>query len=142
MPHLPCVLLVDDDDTTNYLNRLLLDRLGVADCILVATNGRQALDLLREHCLGAAVPTCPSLILLDLNMPVMNGFEFLEAYAELFPARPGISIVLVLSTSLNPNDTERLRGLPAAAGSIVKPLSRAKVAQLLHEHFGHPLPEA
>ncbi|SMB81456.1 response regulator receiver protein [Hymenobacter roseosalivarius DSM 11622] len=139
MPQLPCVLLVDDDETTNYLNRLLLERLGVAARILVAPNGRQALDLLPEHCPEPGAPTCPVLILLDINMPVMNGFEFLEAYAQLPPARRGASVVLMLTTSLNPRDAERLRTLPVA-GTIAKPLSKAKVAQLLHEHFGHPLP--
>lgn len=141
MPQLSCVLLVDDNDTTNYLNRLLLERLGTAAHILVAPNGRQALDLLPEHCPEPTAPTCPVLILLDLNMPVMDGFEFLEAYAQLPQTRRDASVVLVLTTSLNPRDAERLRTLPAA-GTIAKPLSKAKVAQLLHEHFGHPLPSA
>jgi CheY-like chemotaxis protein len=139
MPPLPCVLLVDDDDTTNFLNRLLLERMGTAAHLLVATNGRQALDLLPEHCPEPDAPTCPVLILLDINMPVMNGFEFLEAYAQLPPARRGASVILMLTSSLNPQDAERLRTLPAA-GTIAKPLSKAKVAQVLHEHFGYPLP--
>ena len=117
----------------------LLERMGIAAHLLVATNGRQALDLLYEHCPEPGAPTCPVLILLDINMPVMNGFEFLEAYAQLPPVRRAASVVLMLTTSLNPRDAERLRNLPAA-GSIVKPLSRAKVARLLHEHFDHPLP--
>ena len=141
MPQLPCVLLVDDDDTTNYLNHLLLKRMGIAAHILIATNGRQALDLLPEHCPELDSPTCPVLILLDINMPVMNGFEFLEAYAQLPQARRDARVVLVLTTSLNPRDAERLLALPAA-GILVKPLSKAKVAQLLHEYFGHSLPSA
>ena len=141
MPQLPCVLLVDDDETTNYLNHLLLERMGIAANILVATNGRQALDLLPEYCPKPGAPTCPVLILLDINMPVMNGFEFLEAYARLPQTRRDAIVVLMLTTSLNPRDAERLRTLPAA-GTIAKPLSKAKVTQLLHEHFSHPLPIA
>lgn len=141
MPQLPCVLLVDDDETTNYLNHLLLKRMDIAAHILVAINGRQALDLLLEHCPEPTAPTCPVLILLDINMPVMNGFEFLEAYAQLPQAQRDASVVLMLTTSLNPRDAERLRTLPAA-GILAKPLSRVKVVQLLQEHFGFPLLDA
>lgn len=79
MPKLSCVLLVDDDPTTNFLNKLLLQRMEVAEQLLVAENGREALRTLTQTCLLAEAPVCPALILLDVNMPIMNGFAFLEA---------------------------------------------------------------
>ena len=81
MAALSCILLVDDDNTTNFLNQALLRRMAVSDAVLVAGNGQQALDLLAVHCEQPASPTCPALILLDMKMPIMNGFEFLQAYA-------------------------------------------------------------
>jgi CheY-like chemotaxis protein len=66
MPVLTSVLLVNDDSTTNYLNKLLLMRMGVAEQVFVTEP-----------------TTCPRLILLDMNMPVLNGLAFLEAYAQL-----------------------------------------------------------
>ena len=139
MAALSCVLLVDDDDTTNYLNQVLLQRVAVADTVLVAGNGQEALDLLHKHCAPVASPTCPALILLDMKMPLMNGFEFLQAYAQR-PTRDNPTVVIImLTTSVNPRDVDQLPGLPVA-GYLTKPLTRDKITQVLQEHFGHSVP--
>ncbi|GAB3637938.1 hypothetical protein GCM10027422_35280 [Hymenobacter arcticus] len=83
MPPLASVLLVDDDPTTNYLNKLLLTRMDVAQQVLVAENGEQALRTLDQTCSAPPTAACPRLILLDLNMPVLNGLAFLETYVQL-----------------------------------------------------------
>jgi CheY-like chemotaxis protein len=136
MPHLNAVLLVDDDATTNYLNKLLLTRLNVADQLLVAENGRQALDTLHQVC-GKTTSSCPALILLDLNMPVMSGLEFLEAYQQLAwrPSQP--SIIVVLTTSTNANELARVQQLPVAA-TLTKPLTAEKMRLVLQDYFGYP----
>ena len=135
MRKLPCALLVDDDTIANYLNRLLLTRMGVADKLLVAQNGREALDLLRQHCDEENEAPCPVLILLDVKMPVMDGFEFLEAYEQLPAAHRHPNIVVMLSTSLHPQDVERVQQL-RIAGFLNKPLTEAKVTEVMDRHFG------
>lgn len=133
-----CTLLVDDDDTTNYLHQRLLQRMAVTDTVLVAGNGEEALDLLHTHCEQATSPTCPTLILLDMKMPRMNGFEFLRAYARR-PSRQNPAVVIImLTTSLNAQDVARMQDLPIA-GFLTKPLTRDKVENILHEHFAAPL---
>lgn len=72
MQKLTSTLLVDDDETTNFVNEMLLKDMGVTEQILTAHNGQEALELILERCENNE---CPSLILLDINMPVMNGFE-------------------------------------------------------------------
>ena len=140
MQKLTCALLVDDDQTTNYLNQLLLKRLQVTDKILVALNGQEALDLLRIHC-QEATPDCPALILLDVKMPVMDGFAFLEAYDRLpLPEKQAI-IIVMLTTSLHPQDVHRVQQLNIA-GFLNKPLTEAKINDVLKNHFNRHLPQA
>jgi CheY-like chemotaxis protein len=91
---LTSVLLVDDDSTANFLHQLLLKTLRITERVLVAENGQQALAHLEP---GAASPP-PQLILLDLNMPVMNGWEFLAAYHQLPPLVPRPVVVLLSSS--------------------------------------------
>jgi len=134
MSALSCVLLVDDDETTNYLNQMLLQRMAVTDTVLVAVNGQEALDRLHTHCAQPSSPTCPALILLDMKMPRMNGVEFLQAYLQRPVMEPPAVVIIMLTTSLNPGDVAQMQGLPIA-GYLTKPLTREKVTALLQEHF-------
>ncbi|TVT39283.1 response regulator [Hymenobacter setariae] len=133
MPPLTSVLLVDDDPTTNFLNKLLLQRMGVAEQILVAENGEQALRTLDQACHDTD-PTCPRLILLDMNMPVLNGLAFLEAYVQMPLAQQSATVIIMLTTSLHPIDLARAQELPIA-GFLNKPLTKEKVTDLLAQHF-------
>ncbi|RZK62877.1 MAG: response regulator [Hymenobacter sp.] len=133
MPKLTSILLVDDDSTTNYLNKILLNRLQVAEQLLVAENGREALATLTQACTTPHT-TCPALILLDINMPVMNGIEFLEAYQELPLAQRQATVVVLLTTSVSPRDLTRVQALPIA-GTLTKPLTEGKIKTLLEAHF-------
>lgn len=139
MAVLSCTLLVDDDDTTNFLNQTLLRRMAVSDQVLVAGNGQEALDLLQTHCELPTSPTCPALVLLDLNMPLMNGIEFLQAFAQRPERETSPVVIIMLTTSLNPRDLAQLPGLPVA-GYLTKPLTRDKLNQVLQEHFGQAAP--
>jgi CheY-like chemotaxis protein len=138
MSRLASVLLVDDDSTTNFLNRALLLRMEVAQQVLTAENGEQALRTLGHTCLGPDRAACPQLILLDMNMPVLNGLGFMEAYAQLRLEQLPIVIVM-LTTSLHPIDQARAQELPIA-GFLTKPLTKEKVTALLREHFAAPHP--
>jgi CheY-like chemotaxis protein len=137
MPALTSVLLVDDDPTTNYLNKLLLTPMEVAEQVLVADNGAQALRTLVQTC-AAENTTCPRLILLDMNMPVLNGLAFLEAYAQLPLAQQQAMVIVMLTTSLHPTDRARAQELPIA-GFLNKPLTKEKVTALLQKHFAQPV---
>ncbi|WP_375436542.1 response regulator [uncultured Hymenobacter sp.] len=139
MDKLPSILLVDDDSTTNFLNELLLKSLGVSEQLFVAQNGREALATLDQCCTRPGA-RCPSLILLDVNMPVMNGIEFLEEYLQLPRAQQQSIVVVMLTTSLHSRDLERVQELPIA-GLVNKPLTKEKVDTILQMHFQRQLPE-
>jgi CheY-like chemotaxis protein len=122
------VLLVDDDPTCNLICTKFLENLGVAVQSTIALNGKQALDLLidyRRHPL-------PDIILLDLNMPVMGGFEFLSAFKQLrIPGQAKVQIV-ILSSSDDPVDI-RKAGEMGIHHYITKPISLDKLGKVIHD---------
>jgi len=134
MEKLPHILLVDDDDTTNFLNEHLLKKLKVADQVQVATSGEQAIGLLTQP-----PPYVPTLLLLDVAMPGMGGIEFLEAYLHLPQAQQDATVIVVLTTSMDSRDLQRINELPIA-GLVSKPLNQEKIDTLLRLHFHRQLP--
>lgn len=138
MRKLSGILLIDDDDTTNFLNQRLLSRLGVSDNIRTFINGKQAFDYLYtvsnnnyEHTTSEYFK--PELIFLDINMPVMDGFEMLELYERLGKNFRENIVLTVLTTSTHPQDTENANRF--SAEYITKPLTPEKVNYLLEKHF-------
>lgn len=135
MEKLSSVMLVDDDSTNNFLNELLLKSLNVTERVLVAESGTQALDII-EHTAG---PDEPALILLDVNMPGLNGIQFLEAYRQLPHSQRNATVVIMLTTTMDARDLGRLDELNIA-GLVSKPLTQEKVDSILQLHFQRSLP--
>ena len=119
------ILLVDDDEATNYLHELYIKEWGYADNIYKAMNGQEAIDFLRSN--EDFRQQRPSLILLDINMPVMNGFEFMEAYEHIEPEYKASLVVVMLTSSLHRNDQKRASELNDLSSFINKPLSREQM---------------
>ncbi len=96
------ILLVDDEEVSYYLIMQLIKRVGMTARIDSVTNGAQALSFINEHYLSHS--SLPDLIFLDINMPVMDGFEFMNALHELnLPGKEKMEVIIV-SSSMNPKD--------------------------------------
>jgi CheY-like chemotaxis protein len=122
------VLLVDDDPTTNFLNRIVLEELKVADQVVEKDNGLMALEYVKRNCINdnASEEGCPDLILLDINMPVMSGPEFLAELTKIEQAEKIVTKVVVLSSSSLLSD-QHIIGNYRVVDFIQKPLTEEKV---------------
>ena len=134
---LNCVLLIDDDEPTNYLSKLQLESIDCAEHITIAQSGQQALDyLLTGVCPdGDDSFPCPDLIFLDINMPAMNGWEFLQKYDAFDKKHQGNVVIVMLTTSLNPDDKSKAMGLASISGFENKPITLPKLEQILLKYF-------
>lgn len=138
MLSLPLVLVVDDDEAARYLSQRLLRRLGLQAQVSQASNGLEALQQLQADCLAGHTP--PLLVLLDLNMPVMGGFDFLEAFHRLPEACRQATKVVVLSSSEQQDEARQARQL--ATDFVSKPLTEEVLLRLLTQHMGYCAPAA
>ncbi|QNF32373.1 response regulator [Adhaeribacter swui] len=126
------VLLIDDDAISNFLNTRLLKEMQVAQEIKVTLNGEEALRYLQQQ--KAANKPFPELILLDINMPVMNGFEFLEAFRDVADEN-NQSVIIILTTSTNARDFDQLKNYEEVEVYLSKPLTDENLLYILDKHF-------
>ncbi|WP_207434222.1 response regulator [Sabulibacter ruber] len=133
MKRLNLILLVDDDETTNYLNKRLLTRMNITDQIEVVTNGEEALRYL-TNAIDNNQPL-PDLMFLDIKMPVMDGFEFLDQYHQLPESAQKCIVVMMLTSSASFYDLEKLKKYNAVQQHISKPLEEAHVREILQDYF-------
>ncbi len=131
---LESILLIDDDESTNFLHRTLIQYADITKKIEVVNRADKALDYLKS--LAADSPeSIPQLIFLDINMPAMNGWEFLNEYARLdLPNKQDIKIIM-LTASVNPNDILQAKTNVFVSEILHKPLSIDAVSELLPEMF-------
>lgn len=127
------VLLVDDDEGTNFLNERIIRLSGYVNNIVKAHNGIQALEYLKLK-INSKHPQ-PEFILLDINMPAMNGWEFMEAYSQLDEAQKAQIIIVMLSTSLNPDDEKKAREIKEINDFRSKPLTMKMFTDLVEDFF-------
>ena len=130
---LNCVLLVDDSDSTNYVNEKIVNRANITNKVVAKESGMDALEYLKTTCDNEY----PELIFLDINMPGMNGWEFLEAYEKLEKRNNGLLVVVMLTTSLNPDDRTKAVRLGYVGDFINKPLNTDKVLEIYETFFKH-----
>lgn len=123
------ILLVDDDEGFNFLNQATLQESGLDCQIDVALNGKEALQQL------ALQKECPDIILLDLNMPLMDGFEFLNKFSDMATC-VNSSNIFVLSSSERDEDRRKSLGNKMVKGFFSKPLSEVHIRQIMQMSGG------
>ncbi|AWV97999.1 response regulator [Arcticibacterium luteifluviistationis] len=127
---LESILLVDDDHITNFIHQKIIDNLKCAKHVKVAKNGLEAIDYLKQDS-----TVLPDLIFLDINMPKMNGWEFLEAYGNLDNEGKENTVIIILTTSQNPDDFEKAKASPYVKVIENKPLTKDMISNIVTYYF-------
>lgn len=136
------VLCVDDDSISLTISQLLLKRTGFAEEVITAIDGSDALEYFEKLFASDPDPvgSSPELILLDINMPVMNGWEFLQSYVPMYSEKLVKTKIVILSSTIDPEDFALAKQYPVVVQFISKPLSIENLEELklndaLKEYF-------
>ena len=127
------IVLVDDNETTSFLNNRLLGRLALADQVSTFARADEAF----EQFWGSAkqgADAAPDLVFVDLKMPGMSGFDFLALYNTLPQPVRDKTVMAVLTTSMHGADTARVAQYPNVE-YLTKPLTEEKMRKLLEKRF-------
>jgi len=113
--------IIDDDPIFIYGTKRIMKEVDFAENILVYNNGEEAIDSLSE--ISQTKGDLPEVIFLDLNMPIMNGWEFLEEFEKLPNQNIEKTIIYIISSSVDPRDLERVKNYSKVNNYILKPIT-------------------
>ncbi|WP_430908018.1 response regulator [Maribacter sp. 2-571] len=129
-PNLRSILLVDDDHANNFINSIFINQLGLDVKVNIALNGEEALRFINDSFVG------PCLLILDIHMPVMDGWGFLKRYESSIPQEIKDKIVIVMITvSTDETDKAKAKKNPYVSRYMQKPLSDLKFQRLIKKYF-------
>jgi len=120
-------LLVDDSPSTNFFNKVIIEKNSISEEIQIAKNGEEALQILNSFYI-------PDLILLDINMPIMDGWEFLEGFSKLQKQYKDVMIILMIGAELSEEKKDLISTIPNIKGSIGKMLTNNIVMDLITKY--------
>ncbi len=133
------ILLIDDDEISNFYHEYLLkDKLKFEGEIQVCLNGKEGLNCLtNSQKISGDIkdPASPDLILLDINMPIMNGFEFIEEYAKAKIKNQSEIIICMLTSSLNDQDRNKVMQIGNVDYFMTKPLEEDQLLEIIDKVF-------
>ena len=129
------ILLIDDDINTSFLNKRIIQRTGITACVKLFPGACEALTFLQDAHAGKEVYPQPGIIFLDLNMPVMNGWKFMEQYGKLPEYLRLQTRVVVLSSSIDIEDTMRAARDSNISRFMSKPLLKEPLMSIIVEYF-------
>ena len=128
------VLLVEDDPITSLVCERIIKLTFFSEIIITLNNGEEALVFIKEQ-LSTAPQNLPEVIFLDVNMPLMNGWELLDELSPLCASFKKTPLIYILSLTVDPEDQLRGASYPFVHGFLSKPLTKSdleKVSQLLY----------
>lgn len=129
MSKIDIACVIDDDPIFVFGIKKVMQLIDFCEGILVFKNGQEALNNLKA--IISAKEQLPDIILLDLNMPILDGWQFLEEFIKI-PCNKKI-LIYVVSSSVDPEDVLRAKSYESVSDYIVKPISVAKLKEVLYD---------
>jgi CheY-like chemotaxis protein len=126
--HIVC--LIDDDNIYQYTARVILEATGLTKEIQSFYNGSDAIDFFNDPG-NFLAETLPDVIFLDINMPIMDGWAFLEEYNKFYSRLPKNIQIYMVSSSVNSSDMQKSRSYKAVNDYLVKPVNRSTYQELM-----------
>jgi CheY-like chemotaxis protein len=123
--------IVDDEFIFHLTTKQLIKQTNLDKSILAFKNGKEAIDHIIAH--KTSIESLPDVILLDLKMPVMDGWDFLEEYLPLKSELPKEITIFIVTSSVDQNDMDRAKSISAVKKYIVKPINEFKMNELVEE---------
>jgi CheY-like chemotaxis protein len=122
------VMLVDDNDTDNFISKRIIEITNFAEEVIVKSSGKSALDYLNDN--ADDVSNLPEIIFLDINMPIVDGFVFLYEFEKFSSSVKDNSKVIILSSSDNKRDIDKIVNNDYVIKFITKPLTEKSLEEI------------
>ena len=130
------ILLIDDDGISNFITEKLILREQLARQVISFLSAEEALVYLNRSTAAACTANFPDIILLDLNMPAMNGWEFIEAYKNLPQPESAQCRLYMLSSAVDAKDIVQAKSISLVQDFISKPLTKEDIDIMRERHTG------
>lgn len=121
--------LIDDDDIFVFLTKKAIENTNLVEFIKVFGNGLDGINFIKENC--DDVDSLPEVILLDLSMPIMDGWQFLDEFTKLIPKIEKKITIYICSSSISPSDILLAKKNNAVSDYIIKPVTKEKLTELI-----------
>lgn len=127
-----CAMLIDDNEVDNMINQKLLENANFAKHIYTYTSGKGALEFFKNIDRNPGFPEdlSPDIVFLDINMPIMNGFAFIDALNKLSDRVTSKLKILLLTQSASPQDIEQAKKSKIVVDYLVKPLNPTMIKEI------------
>ncbi|TRX15892.1 response regulator [Flavobacterium franklandianum] len=121
--------IIDDDEIFVFLTKKAIQQTNLINLIKVFGNGLDAINFLKENIDNPA--SLPEIILLDLSMPIMDGWEFLEEYLLFMPKLSRKITIYIVTSSISPFDIVKAKSISAVTDFIIKPITKEKLIDII-----------